>query len=346
MAKDNVVFACFVVVILCVIIALYFGKTKKTDYEKINNLVGYEDVIPMSVARDLISIRNKHLMNSHEQRNIHEIFAINDRINDIFREHAITNRLIVQRGGHPEMLNINETMTEPLQNILSTTEKRTPTKEKPVNINIEWVPDRQNVHDSKLTDQLNKEYEALKNLNDIENIRLDLGDLMEHLREKADPDVWERITSSSHMNIPERMYIYEVWRRSLSTVNRSNSQSIQNSLISALADCKEKGNVVCSRGRVARIVGSLGGIDPRFGKLATKQSIRTEFLAQCGHLLNKYIKKQPKTLQDDYIHDRPSKDVDILKKKLNILIDNIAKEYKHIPADDLESYKLLAKNEI
>ena len=169
---------------------------------------------------------------------------------------------------------------------------------------------------------------------------------MECLSYKVNPKVMNAIRSSNHHNIPERLYVYEVWRRSLSKVNRKNANNIQDALITALNECIENKHVVCSRGRVARIMGSLAVLDPVFGNFKSKQVVRNEFMEKCGFLINKHVNKQSPKLQKQYANDEKSPEVEKLKSELHKLVACTAKEYKNISPKELQSYIELVKAEI
>lgn len=326
-------------IIIVVIILLIWHLSEQNDtYEDLNHQIAYENYIPRRIERELINAYVDRL-----QDGIIDHFLA-DRVIDIEQERGernINNAILAGRDdliptilGHmflfADRVNDNRTRAPITQ----------PTK------NEKWKSDPQNVHDSNITMQISKQYEKIKQCNDLENITIDLNQLMECLSYKINPKVMASIKSSSHNNIPERLYVYEVWRRSLSKVNRKNADAIQNALIIALNECVERNNVVCSRGRVARIMSSLAVLDPKFGNFRSKQIIRNEFLEKCGYVINKHVNSQSKQLQKQYIADEKTPEVKALKDELNKLVINVSKEYNHLHPKELQSYIEMAKAEI
>tara|TARA_R110002033_G_scaffold57047_2_gene106036 strand:+ start:722 stop:1717 length:996 start_codon:yes stop_codon:yes gene_type:complete len=322
--------------IIVIVLLIWYLWDRNDDIEHLNRMIAYENYIPRQVERELVNMYVDRL-----QDGIIDHFLA-DRVIDIEQERVERNINDAMLAGRDEVIpNI-------LAHMIFFTNRINNNRLQPVAAKQteKWRSDSQNVHDSNISVQISDQYKKLKQSNDLENITIDLNQLMECLSYKVNPKVMAAVRSSNHNNIPERLFIYEVWRRSLSKVNTKNADNIQTALITALNDCLENKQVVCSRGRVARIMGSLAVLDPVFGDFKTKQVIRNEFMEKCGHVINKHVNSQSSELQKKYINDEKSPEVDQLKNELHKLVIDVAKEYKHLHSKELQSYIELAKAEI
>ena len=324
-------------IIIVILLLIWYLWEQNDDIEHLNRIIAYENYIPRQVERELVNMYVDRLQNG-----IIDHFLA-DRVIDIEHENVERNINDAVLAGRDEVIpNILAHMiffTNRINNH-RLQQAKTPNKTE------KWRSDSQNVHDSNISVQISEQYKKLKQANDLENITVDINQLMECLSYKVNPKVMSSIRSSSHNNVPERLFIYEAWRRSLSKVNVKNADNMQNALIVALNDCLENKHVVCSRGRVARIIGSLAILDPLFGVLKSKQVVRNEFMEKCGYVINKHVNSKSSELQKKYINDEKSPEVEQLKDELHKLIIDVAKEYKHLHSKELQSYIELAKAEI
>lgn len=138
------------------------------------------------------------------------------------------------------------------------------------NIQTTYKNDSQNVHDHSVVQTTKKNLEKLRSETpmtrdyssveeQVRNIILE-KDLSAEERQNA-LDVLEKLSNNTHssFNLSEKDTLALVWNNIESTDNHNVKENLKETLAKQLASAYENGHVVCSTGKVARIVGTLDG---------------------------------------------------------------------------------------
>jgi hypothetical protein len=160
-------------------------------------------------------------------------------------------------------------------------------KEKP---KIVVTSDGHNVHDSGLTKSLAATYEKLRaaaqsSTTTIEQTVQEVRELSKHSKKALQAlDSIERSTTPVHSlgGAKEVEVLQTVWNR----IKTSHDKTIQDTLVESLADSvDQRGNVVCTQGKISRIIDSLNVVDPLVS-LKPRWATRTELLEMAAKLRN------------------------------------------------------------
>lgn len=212
-----------------------------------------------------------------------------------------------------------------------------------------WKSDSQNVHDSAVLYDLKSQFNYIKTRNniaecpkysfeqvrdsildliaetesDVSNSRVHSGGLCSNSQINQTREdikkVLHRISENSKvlgLNVSEKGFLIEIWRRIESPINIKNKKDLEQALIISLSDCIENGSVVCSTGRNTHMMSSLAVLDKDskskgIGILKSKEAIRNEIFDASAKIVEKYTGKNSKTSKitiEDYnvgkINDR------------------------------------------
>jgi predicted metal-dependent hydrolase len=169
----------------------------------------------------------------------------------------------------------------------------------------EWTADAQNVHDSNITDDVAKSYQALiqglPSQGYDPNAFKDMKDEIRQLHKAGhiEQDVsYNAITTIDAMNndliyskigLPEQTILTNIWRRINIPANKERRHELMVSFAENLATAVEKTNVdrrpVCTGGRIARTMRTFAHIDhnPNIGILRSKEAVRNEVFQTAHH---------------------------------------------------------------
>lgn len=175
-------------------------------------------------------------------------------------------------------------------------------KKKYIKSLVKYTSDSQNVHDTRITDDISNYYEKIKNSPPTKkNIR----DMIEHYKDRIGPTAYinalatfnnmqknERFTKA---NAGERDILNAVWRRINAPVNKDRVEELNLSLVESMANCITVNGSVCISGRVANVIGSLGNIDDDVGILKTKEMVRNEVFAAAAHEMKRVLEAEKNT---------------------------------------------------
>ena len=226
---------------------------------------------------------------------------------------------------------------------------------------IKWVYDTQNVHDSKLVDNVKTQYEFIKNLNkearynnNGSHIPISPLEIYTCIKKLQQTDnrisdeqltkfdialnlIKHRNTNVISINDNEWNFISEIWNQSRLTPDRM--VSFTDGIVNSYTNIN---SIVCSSGVIANTLSSLAFQIPgceNIGNLATTQSIKNDYVAQFGKKFYDKIDSDP-ILKQKYENDDVScipnlklieseLDNEISKLQLDLnLKDNIMIEYK------------------
>jgi tetratricopeptide (TPR) repeat protein len=159
---------------------------------------------------------------------------------------------------------------------------------------IMWHEDRQNVHDSALTNSIETQYQKLKQMNQG-SPQISIDEIIADVERLPDADKAVRLLRHLQFhgaypvtklaNDTELMLIIEVYKQ----MRKDNLVAFA----TALADCYENDVLVCISGRVARIFASMAHIIPGMGVLKTREIIRNEIFTECAKIVERAGSSNP-----------------------------------------------------
>lgn len=230
-----------------------------------------------------------------------------------------------------------------------------------------WTSDTQNVHDSHVTDDVERSYKKIVSelppLTDAESEIKNFISEMRKLKEKkviSDKVHDNAIVTIKNMqnhhyskiNDTERNILANVIRRTKIAENAKNYESLTMALATNLSNAVERNNItnmpVCISGRVASTISSLAFIDkdPEVGILKTKEAVRNEVFDTAHH---EYIKTQESALNGENLilkkgaedlkdgKDSPESDEfeKVVKENIKNRLQNAYKD--HIKQEELDT---------
>lgn len=243
-----------------------------------------------------------------------------------------------------------------------------------VQSNVKFTNDPQNVHDSAVNKQVKDAYLQLLECSDIGQTNL-VSDSVSEIKQYLNKlPAWkkqlatkslETILGPSNGKSPmnenlgtsEDQILGLVWARSNSQDNLENKNNIKDAVIESLLEMSEKGSiVVCSSGRISRMIGSLALLDSNpniAGPLVTVEQCRNDMLQESNQILKdtiEYYKKYPddngleevaKSYEDPTIDVSKNKELEF-KKIVTLKINNtLTDKYKtKLQHRDFEKIKL------
>lgn len=173
----------------------------------------------------------------------------------------------------------------------------------------EWTRDMQSVHDSSISQSMRDSFHNIKNYNAAEYGPLSHSAVdrsMKNLKETFNTlsggntqsgGGYRKVlqTSSAGLKVhdvgTESEVIVEIWRRINSADNAQNKNDMQQSLYESMNDCVENGSLVCTQGRVTRMLQSMAHMDndSTIGVMKSTESIRNEAYKNAASILNRNI---------------------------------------------------------
>ena len=210
-----------------------------------------------------------------------------------------------------------------------------------------WQSDSQNVHDSSIYTELNRQLSIVMEENGkIQDVKFRTYDeLVEWYRNYFKDDIrkLEKVNRTFDIldnnypvrmlnNIREQDIIVNVWRRAHDERNKDNYNSIRNALGDSILDCFESYSVVCMSGRISKIWQALAKLDvyDNIGILKSKQLLRNEIYERCAKIIDDYVGENgsvSKQLKESYNN---SEDTEQVKELINCIhndIDNLKSQY-------------------
>lgn len=159
---------------------------------------------------------------------------------------------------------------------------------------ITHTNDPQNVHDTKVNDDLRETLRKLPTV-DIDSAIDDARVwLRNNCAEKVHLLTLDMISQGHHIsthNTTESDIFARVWRRCEDNRNKENTHDMKTAVARALSECVENGVMVCINGRVNRILSSLVllDFDPTVGSAMTHEAYRNEIFQSVGKLIDDEI---------------------------------------------------------
>jgi hypothetical protein len=133
-------------------------------------------------------------------------------------------------------------------------------------LKIQVKSSAQNVHDHNVNDELSNRYKQIKASGLPPGSNQQYAEMIEfidqHNKNGKITDGFKSNTAISRFdNDPEDAIWSTVWRRIHAPENTSNVDSLKNAFRDAVVDCTENNNLVCTTGRVTRVLDSLTLLD-------------------------------------------------------------------------------------
>lgn len=195
-------------------------------------------------------------------------------------------------------------------------------------ITTPYKSDSQNVHDHSVVQAAKENIKRLKNSVGVGGSGSGSGNSIEHVtdsilsssdltdRERLNAlEVLEKLSTSKHstLDISERDALDLVYQKISSTSDPTLRENLKETLAKQLSSARENGYTVCSTGKIARILGTLDGVEStnvapmkpmwaikeEIGNLATK--VREEHLSKMSsHEQNNYSDQQAQRMREDF----------------------------------------------
>jgi len=309
--------------------------------------------------------------------NMHNKMEENDANTAIYRMENIINRKVCNRGRDlyvfPAHLRqkilpiMNLTQNAIYKKIIKKSLKKKTTKKRNVDIELKrkkvWKSDTQNVHDSVVLNDLKSQFKYIKDQNNVTGCSRYTFDQIcnflinypnTHNKSKDIIKVLNVIRNNGkviNLDVCEKAYLMEIWRRIQTPVNNAGRKSLELSLICSLQDCVEKGSVVCPTGRNTRLMASLAHLDrdsksKGIGILKSKESLRNEILEFSAKIVQKHIgsgSSTPKYIIEHYNEGKSTEKVKDLEEKIKTEILNLRGEFIGRGLDDKKIDQILSE---
>jgi len=183
------------------------------------------------------------------------------------------------------------------------------------NNNNNYKNDMQNVHDHGVTNILKSNIDMMKTNNKIPNSEIDTtvesvtdsilnhSELSDNVKANA-LTVIENLNNVKHdtYNLTEQEALHLVWNR----IQNVKDETLKNNMIETLSKQLdsgiEHGHIVCSSGKIARIIGSLDGIDNNIENTRPIWAIRAE-IGNLASKLRNNKKEFEHSVKKTYIDD-------------------------------------------
>ncbi len=127
-----------------------------------------------------------------------------------------------------------------------------------------------------------------------------------HRKARETLDAIERTTHHTNgSGYTESDALAIVWERIHAPVNKEKQEAMRDALLTELADCADpRSNVVCSTGRLMRVVDTLNVLDDAV-RLRTSKALQTEMLQRASKVQEDYFQELGTARErEDFIHDR------------------------------------------
>jgi hypothetical protein len=201
---------------------------------------------------------------------------------------------------------------------------------------IQHTNDRQNVHDTSVNDSLAA---TLDNLRATYSGRDPYNILSEAERVITCPyarQTLKKIAEGGYVSkydCNELTIFAYVWDRCDHPLNAHNKNNLHNAISVALAECVEDGKIVCTMGRVTRILSSTVTLDfdNTIGRAMTVEAYKNEIVQEITHIIDSELQRVQKDPQlspiatayitgenmDNLDHDLEEELKDILRRRID-----------------------------
>jgi hypothetical protein len=204
-----------------------------------------------------------------------------------------------------------------------------------------WNSDAQNVHDSKMTEVMTRQFHQIREENIQKGIQIPYTAAKQILHEHVTQDKYENVTKTLDaiernddlFKYIDEIQIFEtVVSRAMDPANKNNRKQILEALADSLADGANGYGVVCITGRSKLMWQSLALLDYKqdIGVMKSKQMIRNEIFEKVAKIIiDEEAKETPETLAI-YTKGGTNEQTEALKARILNRIDCIQEDYRDI----------------
>lgn len=242
----------------------------------------------------------------------------------LIREHRVTTPVVEP----PVVTTVVTPVVEPPVVAIKTV----PKKEK---LKVEVKSSAQNVHDHNVNDELSKRYQTLKSSTEGKITDEDNKDMLNFISQiKGTDKILTNLacqdTLSRFDDDTEQKIWLTVWKRIHLAENNSNRDSLLLAFKNAIEDCEEDGYLVCTTGRVTRVLDSLTLLDknPQISSPIKTDDIERKETYEAAHkILQRELDKKGTEYKKAYEEDK-LEDTTEFDKHVKECISNELKESK------------------
>jgi hypothetical protein len=239
--------------------------------------------------------------------------------NELFRANDINNAIIQNFRDNRHNFNNQPTQME-------------------FNVDSLTYNDAHNSHNSQVIATVKK---SLQNLKENTDITMNLPQSMKNIRDylkgqlscdktndalKSLDSIEKNISPLTLSDMKESDALSLVWNRIHNDVNKDNSETLKENLLSELAEMQEHGKSVCATGRFTRIVDTLNAVDPDV-TIKPTYIINEEMMTKSADIRNKMIDDMAENEKEKYNKGTHSKQDELDEKLKKNIKDTLYNDY-------------------
>jgi hypothetical protein len=198
------------------------------------------------------------------------------------------------------------------------------------NVDSSNYNDAHNSHNSQVIATVKKSLESLKEKTDIiMNVSESMKSIRNYLKTQTNCDrtndalksldsIEKNISPLTFSDMKEVDALSLVWNRIHNDVNKNNSDTLKENLLSELAEMQEHGKPVCATGRFTRIVDTLNAVDPDV-IIKPTYIINEEMMTKSADIRNKMFENMNEHEKEKYnkgVHPKQDELDENLKKNI------------------------------
>ena len=277
-------------------------KYQENKYNKINNSDILGNDIPSEYCNKIYNLAKYYL------EHIPKKYITNNNDNNILYEIDLNDNNIITENNEEIIIDINETNNDIYLNDLQNVHDHSVNNIIKTNINLlKKNYNIENINDEDIINEIIKNIYEYNNIND--EIKLNAIEVLNSLDNKI------HITFQIS-EIDSLKYIYKYIE------NNSNKDNLYHILILELSNCLENGFIICSTGKISRIISILDGIDTNYNQIKNIYAIKEEIQSLANKIREEILKKANEIDKKNYIENIDDK----LSKLMIIELDNKVNE--------------------
>jgi len=295
-------------------------KYLENKYNKIDNLDILGNEIPIEYGNKIYNIAKYYLDNTSKKYTNNNQ---NNNQNNILYEIDLTENNNLTENNEEIIIDITE------------------------NNNDYYLNDLQNVHDHSVNNIIKTNIDLLKKNYNIENINNEdiINQMIEKIYEYNDIDDEIKLNAIEVLNsldhnihitfqiseIDSLKYIYKYIK------NNSNKDNLYHILISELSNCIENGFIICSTGKISRIISILDGLDTNYNQIKNIYAIKEEIQVLANKIREEILNNANELDKKNYIENIDDKLSKLMIIELEKKIDEIYYKSLNLNKDILQS---------
>jgi hypothetical protein len=173
---------------------------------------------------------------------------------------------------------------------------------------VKYTSDAQNVHDSKVNEDLRRTLRKLRSSTGRVNASSSINQARDYIRNvyALDPANIHKVTNAlavlNTIEKGERITTFDdnednifayTWERCNHPNNADNEENLKEAVINALADSIERGTQVCINGRTSRVLNSLASLDfdEEVGNAMTYEAYKNQIFTESQEIIKQEIRR-------------------------------------------------------